>query len=274
MHLALPRKEVVVLLMYHHISNRPVGKITITPELFRQHLDILQKEGYQVISLEQYASFLEGKSTIPNKSVVITFDDGYESFYTYAYPELLKRHMPATNFIIVSLVGNLQEPLPRLTWSQMKEMQNHGMSFYPHSFSSHYLAHTYPYGKQKSCLAGRIWLPSQNRWETKSEYINRVNSDFQKAKEVMEQELGKPMLHYCWPYGQDSPLALKIGRSVGFKYFYYVNNRPFYADPPFFYIPRFNAGNIHVSRQTFFKRMDTFVLKQDLYYSRLLRYSP
>jgi len=50
-HLFLPKQQVVVL-MYHHISNHPVGKIIITPELFGQHLNILQKEGYHVISLE------------------------------------------------------------------------------------------------------------------------------------------------------------------------------------------------------------------------------
>jgi biofilm PGA synthesis lipoprotein PgaB len=104
-HLFLPKQQAVVL-MYHHISNHPVGKIIITPELFGQHLNILQKEGYHVISLEQYASFLEGKSVIPVKSAVITFDDGNESFYTYAYPQLLKKHMPATDFVIVGLVGN------------------------------------------------------------------------------------------------------------------------------------------------------------------------
>jgi biofilm PGA synthesis lipoprotein PgaB len=256
----------VILLMYHHIGNHIVGKITVTPKLFCQQLDVLQKEGYRVISLDQYANFLEGKTSLSGKNVIITFDDGYESFYTYAYPELLKRHMSAANFIIVGFVGNPKEPLPRLTWTQMREMQAHGISFYPHAFKEHYLAFTYPYYQRKSCLTARIWLTSQKRWETEAEYQKRVSNDLRKAKEIMEQELGrKPLLHYAWPYGQDSPQALKIAQSVGFRYFYYTNDRLFNANSPYFYIPRFNAGNICISSQTLNKDIYKFALKQKFF---------
>jgi len=79
----------------------------------------------------------------------------------------------------------------------------------------------------------------------------------------MERELGrKPLLHYAWPYGQDSPQALKIAQSIGFKYFYYVNNRLFDASPPYFYIPRFNAGNICILSQALNKDIYKFTLKQ------------
>lgn len=263
--LPLPENQVVVL-MYHHISPNPEGKITITAELFSQHLDKLISDGYHVISLEQYTDSLEGKFIPPKKSVVITFDDGYESFYTEAYPELLKRNMPASVFVIAGIIDDDKDPLPRLTWQQMREMQDHGMSFYPHSFNSHYLADLYPTRRQKPCLAGRIWLPSQKRWETREEYINRVTADLKAAKETMERNLGKPILHFAWPYGKDSVLAQNIARQVGFKYFFYVDNRSFSAEPPFYYIPRLNAGNKSISSNFLMKSIPRFARKQDLSY--------
>lgn len=83
----------VAVLMYHHISDTVRGTSVITPQLFREHLDMLQRKGYHVISTERLAQFLAGKATVPPRAVALTFDDGYESFYTYAYPELKKRNI-------------------------------------------------------------------------------------------------------------------------------------------------------------------------------------
>jgi len=244
--LALPVRKAAVL-MYHQINPRPVHPGTITPLLFSQHLDILQKKGYHIISLEQYTDYLEGNSDIPDKSAAITFDDGYESFYKYAYPELVKRHLKATNFVIVGAVGSRNQAVPLLEWPQIKEMQANGISFYPHSYNSHYLAGIYPDLRLKSCLSGRIWLTPKHRFETETEYKNRLSGDLFKAKKIMEQKLGRPMLHFAWPYGQASEEALRAARLAGYRYIYYVDNASLSNDSILFYIPRKNAGNMNIS---------------------------
>ncbi|MGB9825466.1 MAG: polysaccharide deacetylase family protein [Desulfofundulus sp.] len=263
----------VAVLMYHHISNTPRGSAVITPQLFRAHLDILQKEGYHVISTEKLARFLSGKDTIPPKAVVITFDDGYESFYTYAYPELRKRNMPATCFVIVKYVGDTKgtpvtrftwQQIPKLTWEQMREMQAHGMSFYPHTYDSHYLARFAPgipaARHMRPVLAGPVWLEKENRRETEKEYEARVREDLLKAKEIMEKELGRPMDQFCWPYGVDSPAALRIARSLGYKYFYYTSkglNGPYIRDGR---IRRINAGNPNVTPEILVHKIQQYAL--------------
>ncbi|AEG14870.1 polysaccharide deacetylase [Desulfofundulus kuznetsovii DSM 6115] len=254
----------VAVLMYHHISDTSRGPAVITPRLFQAHLDTLKKEGYNVISAEKLARFLSGKDTIPPKAVVITFDDGYESFYTYAYPELKKRNMPATCFVIVKSVGDPKERIPKLTWEQMREMQASGMSFYPHSYDSHYQARFAPGVPAaryiRPALAGPIWLGKLNRRETQEEYEARVRADLLKAKEVMEMELGRPMDHFCWPYGADSPTAARIARSLGYKYLYYIRkglNDPHITDG---FIRRINAGSPDVTPEILIRKIEKYSL--------------
>ncbi|MCS5694597.1 polysaccharide deacetylase family protein [Desulfofundulus thermocisternus] len=272
----------VAVLMYHHISNTEHGPAVITPRLFRAQLDILKKEGYHVISSERLARFLSGKDTVPPRAVVITFDDGYESFYTCAYPELKKRNMQATCFVIVKSIENTKatgnknklasrpawKQIPKVTWAQMREMQAHGMSFYPHSYDSHYLARVSPgvpaSRHMKPALAGPIWLDEQNRRETQAEYEARVKEDLLKAKEVMEINLGRPVDQLCWPYGVDSPAALRIARSLGYKYFYYTGRGINDSSIRDGRIRRINAGNPHVTPEVLIRQIEKFSLLDEV----------
>jgi len=235
--------------MYHNFSENPKDNFTITPDLFRQHLDMLAGEGYPVITSELLGDNLEGNTAIPRHSILLTFDDGYESFYTCAYPELQKRSMAATSFVIVGTIGKSFKGIPRLTWSQINEMRSHGISFYPHSWKSHYRTPIYPHGKQFSCLAGRIMLSKQDRWETDLEFEQRVTLDLRLAKEIMEEKLNKTMMHFAWPYGQSSPVALHIAHLLGFKYFYYVSGEKYDEQSGCFSILRINAGNMKISSE-------------------------
>lgn len=239
-----------VVLMYHNFSDSPKDNFTISPDLFKRHLDMLTGEGYPVITSEQLGENLEKRATIPPQSILLTFDDCYESFYTFAYPELLKRNLTATNFVIVGTIGRSFKGIPRLTWPQINEMQSSGISFYPHSWKGHYRISIYPHGNQFSCLSGRILISEQNRWETELEYKQRITLDLKMAKEIMEEKLNKPMTHFAWPYGQSSPVALNIARSLGYKYFYYVSGEKYYNQDDCFSILRINAGNKKISAET------------------------
>lgn len=91
----------VAVLEYHHIDPQ-ASEYTLTPDAFKQHLEVLKANHYHVISMQEFIGFLNGQRSVPPDAVVITFDDGYESFYKYAYPLLKEENMVATNFIIVS----------------------------------------------------------------------------------------------------------------------------------------------------------------------------
>lgn len=142
---ALPQgiyyKDQVAVLMYHHLTGESVSLNpgVLTAGQFDEHMQLLKQEGFQVITMKQYRQFMLENALVPDNAVLLTFDDGYESFYTLAFPILQKHGYTAANFIIASDVDNPDgKKVPKLTWEQMREMKSAGMSFYNHTYNLHH----------------------------------------------------------------------------------------------------------------------------------------
>lgn len=132
-------QNAVAVLVYHHIDPNESG-ITISPKRFKEHMDALTDHGLHVISLQEFENFIKYNTPIPPNAVLITFDDGYESVYKYAFPILIDHGYTATTFIIVKDSENPNENLrlPFLNFDEMREMQQKGMTFQSHTYNQHY----------------------------------------------------------------------------------------------------------------------------------------
>ena len=95
----------VPVLMYHHISDDVTSSAVVTAETFERHMAALLDEGYSPVSLRELSDFVHGDGELPEKPVVITFDDGYMSNYELAFPILKKYGSKASVFVIGSSVG-------------------------------------------------------------------------------------------------------------------------------------------------------------------------
>lgn len=115
--------------MYHYIRpmpgpNDPVGQdLTVTPRRFAQQLAYLVSHGYHTITLEDLSLARAHKYALPRHPVVLTFDDGYEDFYTTAWPLLRRYYFRATIFVITGFVGRHNY----LTWREIKQLDSTGM---------------------------------------------------------------------------------------------------------------------------------------------------
>lgn len=104
-------KPAVTVLMYHHIlpreqAGRFAGNSIVTyAEEFSRQLDFLQKNGYQTVTPQEIEAFFYAQTPLPEKAVLITFDDGYLSNAVFAYPQLKKRGMQATVFLVTEHLG-------------------------------------------------------------------------------------------------------------------------------------------------------------------------
>ena len=125
------------ILMYHYISYAPenadsvLRDLTVTPELFSQHVAFLQENGFTSITMAQLWAGLTDGVELPEKPVIFSFDDGYADAYAHATPRLLERGMVGTFFLISN---NMDQP-GYLTWGQAVEMRNAGMEIGNHSAS-------------------------------------------------------------------------------------------------------------------------------------------
>ena len=134
------KQRAIPALMYHSISEVPEGwarDLCVRPEVFEEHLRYLQEEGYHVITAPQAMILLKSGQAVP-KTVILTFDDGYDNNYTTAYP-LLKKYGFAGNFYAVGKdIGQTYHQdgvRSYMTIAQLKEMRDNGMEIGSHSMS-------------------------------------------------------------------------------------------------------------------------------------------
>ena len=131
------RRLRVPILMYHYVSELPSGAdnirrgLTVTPELFKQHMQYLHDQGYTTISLYDLNDALTKGTALPPKPIILTFDDGYSDAYANVFPVLKQFGFVGTFFIITSR-PDANDPA-YMTWSQIKEMSDAGMSMEPHT---------------------------------------------------------------------------------------------------------------------------------------------
>jgi peptidoglycan/xylan/chitin deacetylase (PgdA/CDA1 family) len=127
----------VPILMYHYVREVPVNEgsatWTLDTKTFHQHLDYLDKEGYQTISLYQLDDALRNGTPLPEKPIILTFDDGYSEHYDFVFPLLQRYGMTGTFFIVSNWVGNSSSD--SMTWEQLSEMAEAGMSIESHTMS-------------------------------------------------------------------------------------------------------------------------------------------
>jgi peptidoglycan/xylan/chitin deacetylase (PgdA/CDA1 family) len=211
-------KDKVIVLTYHHFDEKE-STYTMTPERFRQHLQVLKDDHYNVISMEDFIAFLNNQKDVPPNAVLITIDDGYHSVYRYAYPELAEMGYTATTFLIVGSVGNTNATPPFMTWDEVKEMHSNGYSFYSHTYDLHDEKPN-DKGIKVPVLANHIYLPDKKRLETDQEYETKVKDDLVKAKNVLTEQLGNNLSMLCFPHGSYNKKLMEIAQQVGIKYFF------------------------------------------------------
>ena len=130
--LALPTPEGFALLEYHMITDNPPAEsevYNVPPEEFNAQLDYLQQKGYTTITLQEFMQAKHGKISLPEKIIVLTFDDGYENIYTEMLPILEAHKMKAVVYVIANELGKEGY----LTLEQVKDMQRRGIEIGSHT---------------------------------------------------------------------------------------------------------------------------------------------
>lgn len=185
------------ILMYHGITNDPskVGDYTILTSTFESDLSWLRDNGYTTISANQLIDYVEKRSTLPAKPVMLTFDDGYENNYTLAFPLLKKYNMKA----IISIIGSESHIHPEVAMSNLIEFGNH----------------TYNLHSNDGGRKGADKIPG----ESQENYAKVLTEDLQKNQELIKDITGYYPMVFTWPYGA-YPMdgsANQILKDMGFK---------------------------------------------------------
>ncbi|WP_025692099.1 polysaccharide deacetylase family protein [Paenibacillus zanthoxyli] len=186
----------IPILMYHSIGNNPSSTLFVPPKLFHKQMEHLKNAGYHTMTFKDLINWKTGEM-IPDKPILITFDDGYLDNFTIVYPILKKLQMRATIFATSDFIGYPNH----LNWEQIKEMEQ-----------SRYVeigAHTRHHAEL-----------------TKNTPLQLVDEVWG-AKQKMEKRLGHPIIAFAYPSGKFNQKVLQVVKRAGFEFA--VTTKPGFA---------------------------------------------
>lgn len=176
-----PGAQALVILQYHHISEKTPHATSISPELFKQHMAYLKEKKFKVVSILDVKDWVQKGERVPDGAVAITFDDGYTSVYENAFPILKKYKFPFTVFVN-SQAHDDQNKL-FMSWKQMKKMTKHGATIGNHTDSHPHMI------RQRSDESFSKWLLRRER-------------EIEFAEKRINEEIGKSYKIFAYPYGE------------------------------------------------------------------------
>lgn len=220
-HSALSNQEIsacVPVLLYHEIDPAADGSngAVISPETFENHIRALAENGYTAVSPEELTAYVEHGGTLPEKPVLITFDDGYQSNYDYAYPVLKKYGMKATIFVIGSSAGKDeykdtgQPIIPHFGAEEAREMTDSSLiSIQSHTYDLHQAA-AYETGTVRENMAP---LPGEDEWD----YADMLADDTEKERQLILSLTGEEPFALAYPEGRYTELTTSVLVQLGVK---------------------------------------------------------
>lgn len=203
----------VPILMYHSIlkdSSRS-GKYVVTPAELENDLKFLKDNGYTAVFMSELTDYVEKGSPLPEKPVVISFDDGYYNNYLYAFP-LIKQYGMKMVFSIVgaytdkySEVKDENAYYSHVTWDEVNEMTSSGfVEIQNHSYDMHTI------GKKRNG-AKKI------RGESDEHYKQALSDDIGKMQKLVYEHTGVTPTTFTYPFGSVSNASFDILKEMGFK---------------------------------------------------------
>ncbi len=187
--------------MYHRVAptgSTATARYRVTPEAFEAQLRYLRDAGFYSITLEDWRIAMATKTPLPGRAVLITFDDGYLDFFTYAWPLLKHYSFLATVFLAADEIGGTNhwdsfygEEVPLLGWQGICQLQDEGVEFGSHSASHR-------------PLTGLS--------------LSEVVREGARSRALLQRKLGKSLQAFAYPYGDTDRVVQHLIGACGYVF--------------------------------------------------------
>jgi glycosyltransferase involved in cell wall biosynthesis/peptidoglycan/xylan/chitin deacetylase (PgdA/CDA1 family) len=214
----------IPVLMYHSVTDSgpaSLARFRVSPAQFDEQLGWLKRNGFTGLTLRQFQDIAWGAGEMPERPVLITFDDGYCNVLENAAPILQRHGFPATIFIVAEIVGERAhwdahhgEPAPLMSWDEIRAMREMGFDFACHT-------------------AGHLPVIGLTPGE--------LADDMLRARAAFERELGEAPQAICYPFGQFDQAIARFYYDAGFKLGFAVENRAWSRKEQVMTVPRFEV---------------------------------
>ena len=201
----------VAILGYHDVRERGGSPMLISGGKFREQMQAIKDSNIPVVAFRDVVAWKRGEKNVPQECIVITFDDGWEGVYEYAYPVLKEFGFPFTVYLYkkyVNIGGR------SMNWDQIREMMANGCDIGSHSVSHESL-------KKKPKSA-----------KTDADYQQWILSELKDSREFLEQNLKIKITSFAYPYGIFDDEIMNTGLQIGYESLVTVNGQKVTWDTP------------------------------------------
>lgn len=184
-----------VILMYHNVSDDTPDSTSVSPDTFAMHMQYLQDNDYVVWPLYTTLMHLAYGKAIPPKTVMLTFDDAYESVYSQALPVLKDKGYPFTVFVTTQYIAEGYSNF--MNWQQLRELQQYGGMIGNHSASHPHFVRT-------------------RNGETNADWQQRIVNEIEQSQKILHENGTNPIWAVAYPYGEFSKEIKVLLRRLGY----------------------------------------------------------
>ena len=224
-------KNHFLALCYHDVADDAADEryLSVRTSALNDQLAWLHNNGYTPINVQQILDAHNGGEDLPEKAVLLSFDDGFSSFYTRVYPLLKAYNSPALWAPVgqwldtpadhpVDFGGLLTERERFSDWEVVRELKDSPLvDIGSHTWDSHFGAQANPQGSQQPVVANRLYDPKTGAYESEELFRERIDTDVRKITEKIKEVTGKSPITWVWPYGAANGTTLEITREYGYK---------------------------------------------------------
>jgi poly-beta-1,6-N-acetyl-D-glucosamine N-deacetylase len=211
-----------VIFMYHRFGEDKFPSTNIKLSQFETHLSELKSGPYTVLPVPEIVARLKEKRSLPDRTIGLTIDDAYQSFYKKAWPRLKKAGIPVTLFVSTDAADRKLGGY--MTWDQIRDVAAAGVTIGHHTVHHQHLP--------RKDMNSNIW-------------------EIRNAQARFEKELGKAPSLFAYPYGESSLALEKLAKSSGFAAAFGQHSGVAHTSSNFFYLPRFALSEKYGSLNRF-----------------------
>lgn len=231
----------VPVLMYHEIADiaATTSRLAVAPDVFADQLAYLRDAGFNTLTAGELAAILgDGVGALPERPVVLTFDDGYADFYSHGLPLLKQNGFTGTIFMTTGWIDQEGEAKRMLNWRELTEVEQSGIEIGAHT----------------------IRHPQLDQLPEKL-----VRDELYVSKSALEDHLGRAVPGLAYPFGYSNPMVRQVAGELGYDYAYAVGNAITTKGKDKFTFPRLTVRRSTTMDE--FRRMvngqDTLTVRRD-----------